>query len=249
MDYNNTQGKKIEVDLLVVLGNMWKKKLQIAITCVAAAIVALMVTMLFVTPKYSSSVTMYANNSAGTDKNSSISSQDIDASVQLVDTYAAIILSDPVLDDIKAINKLQISSRELLDCISVSAVNNTVVFKVTVSFISPEMAAAIANTIADVGPKKIASIVDGCSVKVISYAKVPMEKSSPDYKIAAALGAALALFVSFVIVFVNSLLDTRIKKEEDFTRWEYPVLGVVPSFASAHKGVSYTADPAKGGYR
>lgn len=249
MDNKQIHSGKIEVDLLAVLENMWKKKLQIVITCIIGAIAALVVTVLFVTPKYSSSVTMYANNSVGTDKNTSISSQDINASVQLVDTYAAIILSDPVLDEIKSLNNLQVSSSKLLECISVSAVNNTEVFKVTVNYTSPELAAAIANTIANVAPKKIGSIVDGCSVKVISFAKVPTGKSSPSYKICAALGAALALLVNFLIIFVNSVMDTRIKKEEDFAYWDYPMLGVIPSFSTVQKGGAYKAGPVEGGYR
>ena len=92
------QQRKIEVDLFAVFRLLWGKKWTIFATGLVTAILLLAVTILFVAPKYSASVTLYANNSNSTDINTSISSQDISASVQLVDTYAAIILSDPVLD-------------------------------------------------------------------------------------------------------------------------------------------------------
>ncbi len=229
------QRRKIEIDLFAVIALFWQKKLVIIASCLVGAVILFMATMLFVTPMYSAEVTMYANNSTSTDKNTSISSQDINASVQLVDTYAAIILSDPVLDQVVQMNGLTITGQSLMDHITISAVNNTEVFKVKVEYLTPEQAAALANTIADVAPAKIASIVDGCSVKVISGAKIPATKSSPDYKKVIAIGGVAGLVASMLFIFIYSLIDTRIKKESDFDAWEYPVIGVIPSFASLQK--------------
>ena len=194
---------------------------------------------MFVTPLYSASVTLYANNSNSSDINTSITAQDINASVQLVDTYAAIILSDPVLDQTIEINGLKMTGKELLECIEIKSVNNTEVFKITVEYSSPEMAANIANSIADIAPVKIADIVEGCSVKIVSKAKVPTDKSFPSNNMVILIGMTFGFAISILAIFVTALLDTRIKSESDLKEWEYPVLGVIPSFVDADKLGAY----------
>lgn len=233
------QQRKIEVDLFAVIQLLWKRKWGIITSGLVSAILMLVVTVLFITPLYSASVTLYANNSSSSDINTSITSQDINASVQLVDTYAAIILSDPVLDQVIELNGLEITGQELLECIEITSVNNTEVFKITVEYSSPGMAANIANSIANIAPIKIADIVEGCSVKIVSNAKVPTDKSFPSNKMALVIGMVLGVVISILTVFITALLDTRIKSESDLQEWDYPVLGVIPSFSEAEKSGAY----------
>jgi len=233
------QQRKIEVDLFAVIQLLWKKKWIILISGVIAAAMLLAVTILFVRPRYAASVTLYANNSNSSDINTSITAQDINASVQLVDTYAAIILSDPVLDQVIADNGLEITGKELLECIEIASVNNTEVFKITVEYSTPEKAASIANSIADIAPVKIADIVEGCSVKIVSNAKVPTEKSFPSNKMAVLLGMVGGIVLCILTVFITALLDTRIKSESDLREWDYPVLGVIPAFSESEKTGAY----------
>lgn len=233
------QQRRIEVDLFAVIQLLWKKKWIILISGVIAAIMMLAVTVLFVRPRYAASVTLYANNSNSSDINTSITAQDINASVQLVDTYAAIILSDPVLEQVIENNRLEITAQELLEYIEIASVNNTEVFKITVEYFTPEKATSIANSIADIAPIKIASIVEGCSVKIVSNAKVPTEKSFPSNKMAALLGMVIGIAISVLTVFITALLDTRIKGESDLGEWDYPVLGVIPAFSESEKVGAY----------
>ena len=243
------QQRKIEVDLFAVIQLLWGKKWGIIVSGLVAAIIMLIVTNLFVTPLYSASVTLYANNSSSSDISTSITSQDLNASVQLVDTYAAIILSDPVLDKVIESNELNITGQELLDCIEIMSVNNTEVFKITVDYSSPAMAANIANSIADIAPVKIAEIVEGCSVKIVSNAKTPTDKSFPSNKMALLLGMVVGISISILVVFITALLDTRIKSESDLQEWDYPVLGVIPAFSEAEKSGAYGYEYRKNGGR
>lgn len=243
------QQRKIEVDLFAVFQLLWKRKWTIVASGLISSIVIFLVTVLFVTPLYSASVTLYANNSNSSDINTSITSQDISASVQLVDTYAAIILSDPVLDQVIELNGLDISGQELLDCIEITSVNNTEVFKITVDYSSPDKAANIANSIASIAPIKIADIVEGCSVKIVSNAKVPTDKSFPNNKMALLIGMIIGVAISVLTIFITSLLDTRIKSESDLQEWEFPVLGVIPAFSEAEKAGTYGYGYSKKGGR
>ena len=233
------QERQVELDLMALAQLVWRKKWIIALTGLVFGAVALLWTIFFVKPLYTASITLYANNSNSTNNTTSITAGDINASVQLVDTYGAIILSDPVLDQVIRENQLDVSGGELMRHIRINSVNNTEVFKVTVEYYSPQMAANIANSIADVAPVKIGEIVDGCSVKIVSNAKTPSSKSSPSNSKAFVLGAAVGIFLSLAVVVIISRLDTRIKSEADLNGWNYPVLGVIPSFAEAEKSAVY----------
>lgn len=228
-----------ELDVFSAIRMLWKRKWIVISSGLVAAILSLVLTILFVKPLYSSSVTLYANNSNSTNANTSISSQDISASMRLVSTYAAIIMSDPVLDQVVEMNGLNISGQALQRYIDITSVNNTEVFKITVTYSSPQMAAHIANSIAEIAPVKIAQVVDGCSVKIVSNAKVPTGRSSPDNGKAILLGMGWGVIISSLIIVVAALLDTRIKSQEDLTQWDYPVLGTIPAFSEAKKQGAY----------
>ena len=231
--------ENIEIDMLAVLKVLWKRKWLILISGLLVAVLNYFGTVIFVEPTYSTSATLYANNSNTTDVSTSISSSELNTSARLVDTYAAIILSDPVLDQVIAENNLNMTAKTLAAFISVKAVNKTEVFQITVVDESPQLATKIANSIADIAPGKIAEIVDGCSVRLISYAKVPTMKSSPDYEKRFSKGFWTGIIVSCILAFLIALVDTRVKGETDLHEWEYPVLGVIPSFENAEKTGAY----------
>lgn len=233
----------MEVDILSILASIWKKKYIIILACVAGALAMHLRATYLLTPTYTASVTLYANNSIETEGSTSISSGDMTASVKLVKACEAIIKSAPVLEQVA--EDLNVGTWEL-GSISVYSVNETQVFKVDVTTTSAEHAAKVANTIAEVAPEKIGSIVDGSSIKIISLAKVPSAPSGPNYTRETRKGAIIGFAASLLVVCIISLLDTRIKKEDDLERWDYPILGIIPSFTSAQKGGAY-ASASKGG--
>lgn len=231
--------KGIEVNLMALLKLLWKSKWIILISGVVCALTIHIITALTVTPLYSATATLYANNSDSSDSSTSITSSDMTASVRLVSTYGAIIMSDPVLDQVIEANGLNISAVKLANMIEISSVNNTEVFKITVSYSSPRIAADIVNSIADIAPLKIAEIVDGCSIKVVSKAKVPTVKSYPNYNRLNINSMLIGMAMSALIVIIIALLDTRVRAESDLYEWDFPVLGVIPAFSEAERIGAY----------
>ena len=107
------------------------------------------------------------------------------------------------------------------------------------------MAEKITNTIARLLPDKIATIVDGASVRVVDYAVVPVEKSSPSNSKNAMIGAALGFVLSCAVIVVMYLLDDTIHSEEYLTQtYEYPVLAGIPDLhAKTSKAGYYYKNP------
>lgn len=229
------KNNKMEINLLGMLQLLWKNKMKLIFASVLSGVLFLGVAVWGIQPKYTASITLYANNSNSMDKATSITSSDITASVQLVDTYAAIILTDSVLDQVIEELKLSLSCDELIKNISIEAVNDTEVFKVSVKNSSAQRATEIANKISDVAPKQIEQIVDGCSVKLVNSAKVPVKKSFPNDK-KFLFGGMILGFLGYTFwMILKVVLDSRIKTEEDLAIFNLPVLARVPDFSESLK--------------
>lgn len=214
----------------ILLRGIW---IVIAST-LSAGLIVFLITHFIITPLYSASIKLYVDNS--TEMTTSITSSDVAAAQSLVDTYIAIIQSDIVLDEVIAANDSHYSTGALLKMISASSLNKTEVLKVAVTSPDPQEAYEFANSIAEIAPGHLSSIVSGSSVKIVDRAKVPQVPSSPNYKKNIAVGLLLGFILACAFVIIRDLLDTRIKNETDLNRLvDLPVLGSITEFSEATK--------------
>ena len=238
---------EVEINLIGVL-RLLIKKVWIPILCsvVLGALFFGLATH-FIMPRYTARVTLYVNNSVSSDPSTSITTSDLTASAKLVDTYAAIISSDSVLSAVAEKMTSSMAAEQLRSMISISSVNNTEVFQVSVVDTVPERSAEIANVIAEVFPEKISEIVEGSSTKVIDYAQIPTQISSPNYGRYAQMGVLIGFVGAALFILIWEICDNRIKEEEDLKNWDIPVLGIIPEFSSANKSRGYAYEYRMGG--
>ncbi|MBP3634631.1 MAG: hypothetical protein J6J43_08685 [Oscillospiraceae bacterium] len=227
-EVNNRQEVESEIDLQEMLFSYLHHWWVIALCVLAFVGMAMAYTNLFVTPLYRASVTIYVNNSINTNVEY-IASTDLSVSQKLVDTYVNIITSDTVLNKVAEEKQLPYSAGQLRSMLTAEQVDKTEIFKVFVSNPSPQMAAKIADAIADVAPGEIRNFVEGSSTKIIDYAKVPTSPYSPNYVKNAAIGFLAGAFVAIAYLTIRYLLDVHVNDAEDLERmFEYPVLGQIP---------------------
>ena len=231
-EINNRQGAESEIDLQEMLFSYLHHWWVIAICALAFVGMALACTHIFVTPLYRTNVTIYVNNSINTSDTEHIASADLTVSQKLVNTYVNIIKSTTVLQKVIEEGELPYSTSSLRRMISAQQVDVTELFDVYVSSPDPEMAAHIANTIADVAPREIANIVEGSSTKIIDYASVPRAPYTPSYSRNAFIGFLIGAILAVAYLTIRYLLDVHINDAEDLDRmFEYPVLGQIPDIA------------------
>ena len=245
--YNNRpETDEIEIDLLkLVQVLLLKIKFIIAITLLAA-LGTFAVTYYLVTPMYTATAMMYVNNSSFSLGNTSfsISQGELSAAQSLVATYVVILKSRTTLEDIIARDGLQYNYEELYDMIESEAVNSTEIFNVNVTSPDPQEAEQIANTIAQVLPERIADIVDGSDVRIVDYAVVPSERTSPSFTMNTVIGALVGFVLAVAIVILRYLFDDQVHEEEDLTQTypDIPLLAVVPDMLSSEgKGYYYSS--------
>ncbi len=244
MNQNNTADKReeVEIDLQRLFKALLKRAWIIIIASILGAVLSFFATFFFVTPLYQSSAMFYVNNNSLSvgDTSFSISQGDITASKNLVDSYIVILKTRTSLNDVIDYTGVDRTYSELRGMISAASVNSTEIFEVVVTSPDPLEAEEIATAIAYILPKRISSIVEGTSAKVVDTAVIPSSPSSPSYPKNVIIGFMLGLLVSVGAVILKEIFDITIREEEDIKQsCKYPVLAAVPDMAAPSKGGYY----------
>lgn len=243
------QNDEIEIDLQRLFKAILKKGWLVAIVSVLCAVLAFAGTMLFVTPEYQSAAMFYVNNNSISvgEASLSISSGDLSTSRNLVDTYIVVLNTRETLVDVADYAGVGRSYGEIRGMIYAEAVNETEIFRVVVTSPDPNEAEQIANAIAYILPKRIASIIEGTSARVVDAAIVPVNPSSPSYPKNTLIGFLLGFVACVGLIVLRELFDTTIRTEEDVEQnCKHPVLAAVPDMSAPSKGgYDYSYDRKK----
>ncbi len=243
MNEQTTQkDSELEIDLRRLVGALLRKSWLIAGVAVLCAVLALVGTVLFVAPKYQSSVMFYVNNNSVSlgDVDFKITSSDISASKSLVNTYIVILNTRETLVDVIDYAEVDLTYERLKGMISAQAVDATEIFRVTVTSTDPVEAEAVAGAIGYILPKRINSVIQGTCALVVDRAVLPAEPCSPNYTKNTMIGFVLGLLAVVAVLTVLETLDNTIRTEEDITGvCEHPILAPVPGMTESGKGATY----------
>ena len=251
MDNVVERDDEIKIDLMRLIGALIHKAWLIAVVSVVCALVTLGGTLLFVTPQYRSSAMFYVNNNSMSlgDAALSITSGDISASRGLVKSYIVILKSRETLNSVIDYAKVDRTYAQLNRMISAEAVDATEIFQVDVTGPDAKEAAAIADAVAYILPKRISSIIEGTSARIVDSAVVATKPVSPNYVKNTLAGFVLGFAMSVGAVALWVFMDTTIRTEEDITQnCKYPVLSAVPDMDAPSKS-SYDRTAAAPGRR
>lgn len=222
------------IDLLEVLNAVRQHILAIILTTLVLAAASFGVSKFLMTPKYQASALMIVNTRQ--DITSNVTSDQINSATKLVSTYSIILKSDTVLNQVIENLGLNMDYQQLANRVTVSAVDDTQVMKVTVTSDNPEWARQVCEQITQISPDVILEAVEAGSVKVISKASISPEPVSPNVSRNTALGAVAGLVISVGIVFLMVLLDNKINNEEDVSKYlDLTVVGVIPEYEGGKK--------------
>lgn len=229
---NNEENEVI--DLVEILYAIRQHLLEVILATVVAAIIGFAASKFLMTPQYSSSAMMIVNTRQ--DVTSNVTSDQINSATKLVSTYSIIIKSDTVLQQVIDNLGLNLTYAKLNKRVTVAAVDDTQVMKITVQSDSPEWARQVCEQIITVAPDVIKEAVEAGSVKVISNASLATEPVSPNIKKNTMLAAAVGFVLVIGIIVLQVLLDNKINTEEDVTKYlDMTVLGVIPQYDQGGK--------------
>ena len=203
---------EFEIDLLRVCKALWKKVWAIVLCAGVFGGCMLGYGMYTYIPMYAAQTAMYIGSTEGrqfvlTDSNGSVSVSNVTDARKLVDSCGAVLKTQNVLEEVIRDSGVDRTSAELAGMITSKAVNNTELFKVTVTSENPEEAAKIANSIAQVLPQKMESINCNYDIFQLDHASVPTTPVPNSIGKNAALGALLGALLACTLIAVPDILQ------------------------------------------
>ena len=223
---NTNDNVSVEIDILYLLRKLWSKKFFIIFVGLLVGTIALLGSVFFIKPKYTSTTRIYVVSRSS---DTSLTNQDLQAGSYLVNDYKEVITSSEVLSSVIDQEKLSMSVGELSKDIAVTIPTDTRVISIAVTDTDAQRACDIANTVREVAVEKIKAVTKVDDVTTLESATKPSHPSSPNVKKNAAIGALAGVFLAVVGILVAEVLDDRVRRPEDIEEvLAMTLLGVVP---------------------
>jgi capsular polysaccharide biosynthesis protein len=223
----------VELELRKIVAILRKRAWIIVLITLIATLTAAVLSYFVMTPIYEASTQLLVNKS-DRQENALYNLNDITADLKLTETYSVIIKSPRIIDLVIQKLSLTMTPEELTEKVEVNPVKNSQVISITVTDISQEQAARIANTVVEVFKTEIVSIMKVDNVQILSKAKVePMpEPVKPKPLLNMAISFVVGIMLSVGLAFLLEYLDTSIRSEEEIEQTlGLPVLGSIPVIA------------------
>ena len=223
-----------EIDLKELVQIFWEKKIQIILIIAIFAVVGVIYTIGFVTPKYQATTSLLlatnsAQSAAGAD--SSITTTDVTLNSKLVSTYSKLVKSDKVVRTVISNLSLNMEEATLKKIVSVTAAEDTEFIEISVKDEDPALATKIANEIAKVFIENVKEFYGVENVHVVDAAEVPQAPYNINHVKDIIIFAFVGAVVAVGYVFIVNMLDTTIKSEEDIEKnFGLTVLATMPVY-------------------
>ena len=194
------------------------------------ALIAMLLTTFLLTPKYEERTQVIVNQS---EDSKTFNHDDIQASLQLINTYSEIMKSPSILEEVMKNLNIKGDVADFSKNIEVSHSEESQVLNILVKDENPERAVAIANEVAAVFQKQIPDIMNVDNVSILAKAELDKNPQpvSPMPAINVAIGFILGMLIGLALAFLRAVLDKRVQTEEEVSRvLDIPVIGSVVHF-------------------
>ena len=222
---------KRELDITRIIWELVHKAWIIILAGVIVASVVCLYTINCITPIYKASALLYVNNFSEDvqSKVVRVADTDIDTSQALVGTYIAFLSSDQVLSGVAEELGGGYTPEMIESMLSASSVNDTELFRITVSHPNPGEAERIANLVTDKSIEIVSQYLEGSSVKVVDYAEVPKEKSYPSTSKNTIMGFMAGAVLASLVIILLMLFNEKVSSEKDIEAlFDEPIIGRIP---------------------
>jgi len=190
------------------------------------------------TPTYQTTVSFVATNKGfgdtQFDTTSKISSADIAASLAMLNTYAAVLRTSGLREQVANNCGLSYSAGQIASMVSIqSRTDDSLFIDVRVVSPSPAHSVKIANTILDIGGDYVVEMIPNAYLRGVEYSK-SASKNYPNTPVTMLLFAFIGAILVYIVAIVINAMDKTIKGEKDFNNnYDIPILGNIPNFKVA----------------
>lgn len=207
-----------EINLKEIIDLLWSKKLFIIACCLLGAVVGLIYTMKFVTPKFTATSSLILVQTDSSGSASGVTTSDVTLNDKLIETYKELAKSKSVINEVIEELNLDLSYSKVKSEVNVQAVTGTQIIKISVTDPEPTRATAITNTLSQVFADKVEEIYKIDNIKSVDEAETPTIPSNINHKKDVLIFLVIAFVLSIGIIFLVSVLDTTVNQSTDFEK-------------------------------
>lgn len=223
---------EIEIDLMELFHVFLKKAWLIIGVGIITAALAFVGTKMFITPMYESTSMIYMLSKS----NAITSALDISLGNQVTDDFMILAKSRPVVEKVIKEEKIDLTYEEMVEKISVTNPTNTQILEIAVQDEDPAVACELANAMAEATSERVAEVMNMDKPNVVEEAIVTEDPVSPSTLKNTVLGGMVGVILVMGILFVNFMMDDRIKTEDDITKYlELNTLASIPKMGKMPK--------------
>lgn len=219
------------IDLKQIYTTVVKNKWYVIIVFILSVTIMSIYLWFIATPIYQSKTQVLVNQTV---TNQNIQAQEVQANLQLVDTYSSIVTSPRIITEVKKELKNKYSESELMQAIQVSNNSNSQILEIVVEYPDPRSTTEIANKTAEVFTKEIPKIMKVDNVTILSDSKYIDGQApiKPHKSLMLALAAFIGVLISILIIFIQMLFDRTIKNVDELqSKLGLTLLGTVNEFS------------------
>ncbi len=244
---NSSEIKSISiVDMLKIAINNWW---VIAIVGVICAIVFFVYSKATSVPVYMSEGNLYVDTRRDHINDNVDATAILDAQ-NLIPTYIEILESRTFNKQISEEMGDKYTFEEIADMVSFRQVSDTNILTVSVVGFDEDDAYMICKTVLDSASDAILRIFEGGLVRVIDYPENEPKMIVVSLLKRTIIGFLLGAIFAFAVLVLLNMFDTRVSSTKELTeRYNYPVLGEIPSLRNSHSYSYKKYGYRKGGYR
>jgi len=195
---------------------------------IIAMLTSAIISLFVLTPIYKSTTTIIVLRDQMTPF-SEININTLTLNERLVRTYSELAKSRAVAEEVIKNNNLDFTPSELSSKVQVD-LGDAEVLRITANDSNPEMAALIANGVAQALSGKVQKIINVKNIQVLDPAIPTDTPVSPKTVLNIIFAGILGLVITVAIIFIREYLDDTIRNSDEVESYlKLPLLGLIPT--------------------
>jgi capsular exopolysaccharide synthesis family protein len=218
----------MEFSLMEIITLLMKRFVLIIACTIAGLGISFAVNRYIVHPTYTASVQMYVNTK---DTISPANINELNYAQKVVTTYINFLQTNVFYRQVIEECNLNYSADQLKGMTTIQSVNNTEIFRISVTSLYPKDSYKLVETMQKIAPELIKSIKNTAEISVVDPVVLPRTASGPNIKLNSIVGGIVGLLLSVLFTFLWEVIDVNVKDQEDLLKkYQLPILGAIPNY-------------------
>lgn len=216
----------------------------IVVVGLVGLLIAGVLAFFILTPKYSSQAQLVVT----LPQTETTNANDVSTNLQMINTYKDIITGDLVTNETsEKLNSeygMKISTARLKESIQVEQNQNSQMFSIIATNMSPRTASNISNVTAEIFKENAKDILNVDRISIISKAVANSQPVFPNKKLTLAIGLLLGLMAGILLAILFAVLDRTVKEGQSLTdEFGLTILGNIPAMTQKELSSNFRREP------